>query len=250
MKLCLIEPTNNIGNASEILTDTLIIPQFIKDWKKVEQYQTVFIDNGIFEIFHSNNLQINNPDDYILQLFFNLQDLTASLRTKAYLILPDIPFNYKKTKQLSEEALEGQIINRLIGVVQGKTTDEIIKICEFYFHNDIPIIAIPIKLRSYFRQTGIDITQFIYNNTPYDYNEIHQLGFELDDIQSEHFWKCRSFDTTYPLKIKLLNKPFGVDVPRPNNYFDLTTTKDQIIQAILEFKQWLNKTNLDFEVIR
>lgn len=254
MKFQLIEPKNNFYS-SKTVEETMIIPQFVDNVEKLKNYKSMIVDNGVFEMFHSNQLDKDDYDKQIQEAFLFFKKVKATFPDKKiYFVLPDFPFDCFKTMLQTTKFLfkalkiRGVKTDDFIGVIQGRNAEEVHNICDFYKEVSIKIVAIPNKLRKYFYDITENVVDFVLNYFKPD--SIHNFGFELEDVYNNSFWGCRSFDSTYPLKIHFQGRKFGDDVSRERDYFERKINAKTTQNVIFEFRRWLNGKERDFEVRR
>jgi hypothetical protein len=216
MKIAFVEPVKHLGFTSSLTPITLVNIQSItpQNVEKLAKFKEVIIDNGVFEIFHSKEF---SKSDFASN--FNKQievaEILESLGIKVSVVLPDFPFDMQKTQELVREALSTSCFDNVIGVIQANKPEEIYEMCVFYREWSVDKIAIPVRLRE-------KIPDVFKHIKFWNYDEIHNLGFSLNDLKTPEFFKCASCDTSYPIKCYLTNTPLGEDVKRPSLYLQAT----------------------------
>ncbi len=236
MKVAFVEPINHIGLTSSITPLTLINVQSINDnvFNKLLNFKEIIIDNGVFEFFHSKEFnEIDYEDIVRKQLFF--KEKLEEEGKKVYLVLPDVPFNYIETRKLSEKVLEQNDYANFIGVIQGKNYEEVEEMCRFYKKWGVKLIAVPVRLRE-------KLPNVLENIKSYNLNKVHCLGFHLGDLKNKLFFKCRSMDTSYPIKCYLTNTPLGEDISRPSTYLtSKIDNEEKCLEICKEFLKMLKQ---------
>jgi hypothetical protein len=192
-----------------------------------------------------------------IKSFKTAEELMVLTNNNIKIVLPDVPFNCEKTLNYFKMILDNEITKQnpsvFAAVVQAKESnlDTTVSRCmDIYLSNNIPLIMIPIRLREMYYKYSGDVTEFILREFGEEVGKrIHQLGFSLQDVHSAAFWRCRSFDTTYPLKTLATNTGMGFGVKRPTNYFDLCFSPIEVRSQIMKFKMWLRTVGRDIELV-
>ena len=241
MKIAFVEPIKHIGFTSKLTPITLVNIQTInkQNINKLKKFQTVLIDNGVFEIYHSNEFAKSD----LLHNVFNKQLEAALQLNNTRIILPDYPFNYKLTLNLHTRALSLVDLkyqelgyNRFIGVVQAKNyleADKIIK--KFKNFLNLKYISVPKRLREQLPNILRIVKRY------YPLENVHLLGFNIrTDFEMPYFIECSSMDTSYPIKCCLTNTLIGKYVKRPANYLKSTLDEEECSSKIQEFYNWFD----------
>ena len=250
MNIQIVEPTKCIGYSSKVTNTTLGIASQLSfnDFDAFNDYKELWIDNGAFESGVANEVSkyMNVIDRQILIANSHQQHVKHA---KTFFALPDIACDYRGTINLYNKYIFHIKNNldediELVGIPQGKTLEEYTKSIEFFIENNVRYFGFSCLDRRWmydkFPVVDDDMFDWFQDMVNVSYNNIHVLGFELEDLQYPAFYKCNSFDTSYPIKLLMLNKQLGEDGRRPKDYFKREVEKHEVIWAVKQFKKWID----------
>jgi len=248
----LFDRHDSISDYPYVLGHLLNLDTEYADFYK-QKLQTVdysILDNSAFELGKS----IPMEELYELGREYN----------PTHLVLPDVVNDHNQTLDNAKEYLAryGEDKQKLIGVCQGDTFEQIADCIDFYMQKDVDIIALPFDLvkDSDYITVRFRFLNWWYSNrfkftgrTP----KFHLLGcqnpveFSLFKYNQKHISRfIYSLDTSSPVINGWIGNelgPHGLIVPKPKaklaDNLDITLTQDQvdlIYKNVKTFRQYVN----------